>query len=471
MREIWIPEFLVALFLFLPLIRPFFKGLKAHDGLAWLPLPAFVIALVLFPAYGFRPELLPLFIYAAVFAGICVFRIAGGGAKFENSRRMRIVFALPPLVLLILAAWLAFYFFPLSDTAPSTQGVYSFKLDTQDQVSGETQYSIRVYTDENDSRPSRRPLIVILPPVLGSCQAVDQVSCELRDRGFTVLTYSRRGFDSWPGPGRLRAFSSGTISAAANRKGHALENGRTEDLGFLLPWIRTNPLLGGNGRLFDFASRDAVFLAGYDAGGSALILSGLNDTIPGDTIRIRGLVAIESPLWSVYREETLEPANPPRDAGGFGGWLKSIGYGLGRWFLEMKPKKISGTGQVPRLSTPILFLVSDRSRDGKYQNGSYRALFKTLESARAGAPGAGKTYAALASADGAGPLDYSDFPVRYPLISALFPGLGKPAGAKDKAPGLSAGIITWFAAMVMKAQGLDPSPLGEASLPPGVECK
>ena len=452
--------------MFLPLVRPFFKRLKAHDGLVWLPLPAFVIALVLFPAYGFRPEVLPLFIYAAVFAGICIFRIVRDGAKFENSRRVRIILALPPLVVLALAAALAFIFFPQRDTALSTQGVYTLNVSGGESAlpQGRAEYSIRVYTDENDSWPSRRPLIVILPPLLGSFQAVDQVACELRDRGFTALSYSRRGFDSWPGPGRLRAFSSGTVSAAANRTGRALEETRKEDLSFLLSWIRANPQLGGQGRLFDTASRDAVFLAGYDAGGSALVLSGFNGAIPGDTIRIRGLVAIESPLWSLYREETLGPANPPPDAGGFAGWFQSLRYGLNRWFLEMKPKKITGLGQVPKLSTPFLFLVSDRSREKKYQNGNYLALLKTFEAGIRGS-------VILASADGAGPLDYSDFPVRYPLISALFPGIGKPASAKVRLPGTCAGIISWFAATALRTQGLDPSPLREASLPPGVECK
>ena len=70
MWELIFPEALIALFLILPLIRPLVKNLWAIDGLTWLPFLALGITIGLFPAYGFRPECVPLLIYVIVF-NIC----------------------------------------------------------------------------------------------------------------------------------------------------------------------------------------------------------------------------------------------------------------------------------------------------------------------------------------------------------------------------------------------------------------
>ena len=471
MQEIWIPEFLMTLFLFLHILRPLVKQLKPMAGLTWLPLLTLLIGLVLFPAYGFRPEVIPLLIYAAVLAGNSISKQAKDNAVFGSIRRGRIVFVLPPLLLLAVTAGTAFYFTPQKDLAFDTRGIYTLKAVSENNgVSpGGKEYFIRIYTDENESPPSSRPLLVLLPPVLGSLEAIDQVSGELRDRGFTVLTYSRRGFDSpafyIPEEGkperygispvewfrRFHAFISGTVSAGANAKGRALEDARKEDLLFLLSWIEQNPRLKEKTLLFDIASRDTVFLAGYDAGGSALAL--LGNSLSPETIKIRGLIAIGSCFWSVYREEVPDiPVLPPE-----AGWLTSVQYGLNRWYLEMKSKKITDLGQIPRLSIPLLFLLPSKGRD---PGGRYLAAIRTYQAARGPAT--------LISADGVGPLDYSDFPVRYPVITAILRGRGKPVWSNLEAPGETAGLISYFAAEVLKAQGEAPSSLKKAALPAGL---
>ena len=475
MKEIWIPELLITLFLFLPVIRPFIKKLKPMEGLAWLPLLALLIILVLIPAYGFRPETIPLFIYAAVLTVSSILQALMGSRKYKNSRHL--IFAFPALVSLVLAAGIAFFFTPPKDTALSTQGVYDLRVKagiaglTADRAggitAGEKEYSIRIYTDENDKQPSLRPLLVILPP--GSLAMTDQICGELRNSGFTVLSFVRLGMNPAEQFRRMHAFFSGTVSSKANARGRALEDARKDDLLFLLSWLRQNPQVDERTQLFTLASPDAVFFAGYDAGGSALVLlsnslsfGGMTGTpFPGravsSDIKIRGLIAIESSLWSVYQEEIFHIPDLPPDSG----WFESVRYGLSRWFWEMKSKKITALGQIPELSTPLLFLVSDRSRkseSGRSPHGlsGYRALFEAFQAARGPA--------VLVSVDGAGPLAYSDFPIRYPLINVFFPGHTKTGRDDLEILELSAGIITKFAAGI-----LETSPLRSPSLLTGVQ--
>ena len=429
MQDIWIPEALITLFLFLNILRPFIKKLRAVDGLAWLPLLALVVTAALIPAYGFRPETFPLLVYAAILTVISIAKQAGDDSKFRDFRETKLILVLPPLVILAAAAWIAFFFTP---SVYSSQAGY-----TQTAVNaGEKEYLIRVYTDKADRRPSLRPLILFLPPTLGSLATIDQVSAELSDRGFTVLACSseRPGISPAESFNYFRAFFSGTVSADANRRGRVLEDKRKEDLLFLLSWIRQNPRLEGNSRLFDIASRNAVFLAGHDAGGSALVLMGNSLPLTMGGIKIRGIIAIESYLWSIYREEAPEILPLPPDAG----WFLSVRHGLGSWYQSAKPKRITGMAPIPELSIPLLLLVSDRSLEPKHADGRYSALLKIYKAARGPA--------SLVSSDGAGPLHYSDFPVSYPIITALLSGSQKQVWNNNETPARTAEIIAAFAA-------------------------
>ena len=471
MQEIWIPEFIASFLLLLFIARPYFKKLGAVEGLAWLPLPAMLIIIALFPAYGFHPEIIPLLLFAAFMAIFGIQRQLSEDNPFGNYRKVRNILAVPPLIILAAFAGTAFYFTPEKDTDLISEGIYSVKAVSKTENAGEREYNIRVYSNPNAGNNSKRPLLVIIPPVIGSVAAVDQVSGELRDRGFTVLNYSAgKNYALSPMElyRRLRIFSSGTSSVKANARGRALEKTRGEDIEFLLSWMGNNPYLDGKMPLFQIASPDAVFLAGYDAGGSALILRdvssertvGSNRTVSSDRtvgsnrLRIRGCIAIESFLWSLYGEEKREEPELPPDAA----WFASVKHGLMLWLSNMKPKKISGPVQAPDLSSPFLFLVSDKSRESKLRNGRYLAFYRSYEAAQ--------SYAVMAFADGTGPLDYSDFPFRYPLLSALSRGRLKYSWNDPGAPAETAKIITSFALSVLDAD--ERSLLEKTSLSRGV---
>ena len=434
-----IPKILITIFLFVSIIRPFIRKLKGMTGLVWLPFIALAICAAIIPAYGFRPEISLLFVYSLVFCVISISRSKKRGRYKSIRGTLPILFVIPPLILLAVAAGLAFSFTPKRDTALSTQGVISLS---------DRGYNIRIYTAISDTEngtedgatanANHRPLLVILPPVFGSLAAVDQVAMELRDRGFTVLTADRAGLSPVYRLRGIRAFFSGTRSVRANNTGRRQEETRTEDIRFLLSWISQNPRIDNTTQLFNIASAESVFFAGYGAAGSALIL--LEDSLLRDTsplgINVRGLIAIESPLWSVYREEpALTPELPP-EAGRFI-WFR---YQLSHRVSEILPRRIAGLGQIPQLSSPVLFLVSDQIRnpDNHFR---YLALRETFRAASG--------HSVLASADGAGPLDYSDFPLRYPLVSAFFPGRLETPESPANAPANTAVIITNFATGIL----------------------
>jgi hypothetical protein len=178
-----------------------------------------------------------------------------------------------------------------------------------------------------------------------------------------------------------------------------LENERKDDVLFVLSHALRNPRLDEGFSLFDIAGRDSVFLGAYDAGASALImLSGDRDFVRSRPF-IKGIIAIEPSL--------------------------------------------SGPAAVPKPGYPLLVVASDRALDDPpaRQYGAVRLCLQT-----SGQP------AILAALDGAGPLDYSGFPLKYPLISAFFPGRRREAFKPREAAGGTAAIIARFAFRALEAE-------------------
>jgi hypothetical protein len=244
--------------------------------------------------------------------------------------------------------------------------------------------------------------------------------------------------------------------AGANVRGRAFEEKRRGEILSILSLIRQNPPIGEGLRLSDRALTGQIFIGGYDASGSALALLGGTPEFARNNPGIKGLVVIESPLWSLFREEERIIQILPPGAG----WFLSVKTGISRWFAGLKPKKIAGLGEIPRLNFPTLFLVSDRALAGR--DGQYAAVYSVLRSA--------KMPAALVIAGGAGPLDYAGFPSRYPVLSLLYRGREKEVWRDADFSGGTAQIITNFAALIMEADGM-PNLLRKASLPQGVHIE
>jgi hypothetical protein len=459
MREIWIPELLVCFFLLLASVQPVFRKLRTYKGIVWLPLPAFFISLSLFPAYGFRPEAVPLVVLSVIIAVIRLPHILSTLGKMGNIEYTEggIFFSLPVAALLCAALAIAMVFAPVEIPAPAS-GVYTFSAKD----GGGRDYFFRVYRNPGEKTGiygEKRPLLVLIPPLYGSVGVTERVCDELLKRDFTVLTYSRRGFDApaldekgkaygvspaeWFSRGR--AFLAGTGSFRDNERGRLLEKERKDDILFVLSRVLGNPRLAEGLSLFDIAGRDSVFLGAYDAGGSALIMLSGDRAFVRSRPFIKGIIAIEPPLWSVFTEEVREYGEPDPGAS----WFRRFWAGLGRRLDALRPKKLAGPSALPPPGLPLLILASDRIQDDA-PGRQYEAVRLCLQTAA--------LPAVLAVTEGAGPLDYSDFPLKYPLISALFPGRRREAFKPQEAAAGAASIIARFVFRVLEAE--TPAPEG-----------
>ncbi|GHV69219.1 hypothetical protein AGMMS49928_10790 [Spirochaetia bacterium] len=464
MREFWIPELIIVIFYLLNILQSPVRRLWNLGGLVWLPPIALLLSIGFFPAYGFRPECVPLLVFGIIFNFFNLSRLTAGRRGRQNAG----IFVQPPLFTLISGVLLAFVlavalgFSPTEDTALSS-GVQN--LTIRDETRNRD-YFLRIYGDIDNPGGLSRPLLLMIPPSVGSQPVVDKLCLALEARGFTVISYARRGFDapaiegsagraSYISPFEIfRRFwflDRGTRSLKANESGKALEQGRKEDVEFLLSYLEKDPR---------FRSPDLpLFLAGHEAGGSALILLAGSPGFTSRNPRVKGIIAIESFLWTAY--EVVEPVEGflPSTPGFRGrverSWIKFI-----RWFARLKPKELApavGAAALPAPELPLLLILSDRSGGEKYREGAYKAILDIFDRMQKAA--------LLVSADGAGPLDFSGFPHYYPLVRALYPGVGNTFWNNGDFSGGGASLMADFASLILAAPMAAPNTLAPGKIP------
>jgi hypothetical protein len=460
--ELLLLEAFVAVFLVLHLLRPLLKVLWSLDGLVLLPLLALGIIIGLFPSYGFRPECIPLLVFSII---INLVNLPAFFALFfrlhnDDYRDRGPVYIVLSLAVFVFVLWIALHFAPPVDMDLKKEGVDSLVLHDRER---NTELWARIYAREGtgNSVPRARPLLLLLPPVAGSVPAIDGVCAELSERGFTVLTYSRPGFDSpavdssgvytrlFP-PALYRLISAitrGLSDAQANVYGKDLEKERKGDAEFLLQELTRNVSL--RSKLLN-ADMNSVFLAGYGSGGAALTVLSASSGFTGRYEWVKGIIAIESPILSSLEGEAL--AAPPVP----GTNPLVTGFRVVRAFADsLVPRKITNIGTVPRPGLPVLFIVSDRVIQAR--TGRYETILRTMAVSR--------DAALLAAVPGAGPCDYSDSPRLYPVYSILFRGAGEALAKAEDYPGLTASLAANFAALVLEAgtPGEDPAEADEVS--------
>ncbi|MDR2501497.1 MAG: hypothetical protein LBD37_10550 [Treponema sp.] len=427
MHELIALELITGLFLVLPLQRSRIKRLQPLEGLIWLPPLALIAGIALFPAYGFRPECIPLLILVLA---VNIGNLRGITARFFpfQSRYQERGAFLPVLgtLLAVAVCALGIIFSPSAETALIREGITALSL--RDGKRNETLF-LRIYgplETQGAAAGRKRPVMILVPPVQGSVFAVDRFGDELRRIGFTVIAFSREGFDS-PAVnqagkrleqplarrlGLLRVHLRGGTYQSANAAAREMEAGKAEDTVFLLDYIKSHQ--GIPGFLSPETDFQALFITGFYTGGAALtLLAGSPEFIArhGDPAGgVRGIIAVEAPPLSVLEEEAVEPA----DSFDTPNWFQGVWGGFRAWLASLGPKRITRIGTVPSLGLPVCFILSDRVYRDRDRNGRYKAALRIFQASR--------QPAVLASLDGAGILDYSDIPQKYPLYAFFFPG-------------------------------------------------
>ena len=454
--ELVILKYLAAFFLFLSIIRPLVRGLWKLHGLTVCPLLALGIIAAIFPAYGFRPECIPLLLFALFlsFANLPDIIALFFGLQSDSYIDRGILFTLSSAAVFAFTLWISVYFAPPLISDLHTEGVETIFLQRG-------RLHIRIYGPQDTAaiaEETGRPLLIFLPPVAGSFGVSDTVCTALRDRGFTVLSLSRLNFDSpsfdqdgtpvrlfFGGIYRLgSAIISGLNNTTANARGRNLEESRRIDTIYLLGELARNSFLSEQ---LSHTDINTIFLAGYGAGGAAItVLAGRDDIIERFP-QLKGVIAIEAPLLSSLEGDPLPPPPPlPADP------VKAFYQQTLEFVQNLIPRKITHIADIPKPALPLMFILSDRiilERTGRYET-----VLRTL--------GASRNMALLAAVPGAGPFDYSDSPRLYPLLSFLFRGAdplendpvennsGALAENQNIWPELTATLIANFAAFILE---------------------
>jgi len=456
-------EYLAAFLLFLSIIRPFVRGLWKLPGLTVFPLLALGIIIGIFPSYGFRPECIPLLLFAVflVYANLLDMAALFSGLQGNFYRERGLLFTFGSVALFAFTLWFTVHYGPPLDAEFSAEGVTAVFLQ-------EETLHVRIYGPVKPGMPEDqpaetmpdaaragqgRPLLILLPPVSGSFTVTDEVCTALRDRGFTVISFSRLHFDSpfldqngMP----VRLFISdlyrlidarlhGLSNTTANERGRKLEEVRKQDTLFILQELSRN---GALKKLLDGADSGTVFLAGYGVGGSALTVLAGQDNVITRFPQIRGVIAIEAPLLSSL-EGDEPPSPPPMPLDPISAFYQRTGELVDGLF----PKKITHIGKIPKPVLPIMFILSDRVI--RERTGRYATILRALD--------ASQNMALLAAVPGAGPFDYSGSPTYYPAISFLFRGAENvELSEKKNWPELTASLIANFAAFVLENEVMEP---------------
>ena len=404
--EIWIPEVLIVFFLLVPILRPLIKGLWHIDSLAWFPLIALGINIGLFPAYGIRPECIPILGFTFLYtlfnlrSFFSSFKSKAGNAVYERN----IFLTVFSILFLVIVSIPMFAFTPKYFDSHDVDTVTEKITKISDTRTGKN-YFLSVYGEMHNENP----LIFIVPPDFGSSASIHYICSGLRESGFTVITYSREGYDSpLTTENRIKHFSSfgnffthwKTIRQTdPDIQGIDMESERKVDIEFLLTWLVN--------QFDDEDSLPPLILAGYGAGGSALTYIAEEDGLIPVYDNVLGIIAIESRLWTAA--------------------LDSQSY----------------------TSLPVLFLVSGRILDLQEGNNPYQTVMNKFRF--------GSGHLALAAIESAGPLDYQDFPYTHPVYSFFLTGK-KDAKKSENPVSDTIGIIFNFASFLLENIGYDEFP-------------
>ncbi len=425
MEDLRILEAVIAALLAVYLLRSYVRIFRGVDGLFALPAIAFLLTAGTVPAFGFRPELLPLgfFVLFVFLSSLPRLLDIARRLRVDDYGERRPLAAVFGMALLALTFAAAVAFVPASRNNVEPPAAVAAVVDRDRGI----EVVLTLRSGRGGSSP--RPVVIFGPPVLGSANICDDYVAGLVSRGYSVVTYVRPGLDvpSFDESGRLRfpRFSAvvdslssslfGDGLAFAAEAGARLEGERLSDLRFVVDEVRRR-ILAGDGW---FSDQDVsrITAAGFGIGGAAALLYAAE----ADPRKIRSVIALEAPVHSY-----LEAASPPEQAGSndaeeSGGIQSRILSAAGKAKATFAVRAVKGIARradaaiAPRV--PTMMLASDWIREIPRRDRRYGTLVRVLR--------ASSVPCVIVSASGAGPLDFTDVPIDYPVFSFFARGSDK----------------------------------------------
>jgi hypothetical protein len=301
MPDLGILEILIAFFLFVPLAQSYIKSFYFIDGFAWFPPIALFCAIGLFPAYGFRPEAVPLL------ALTVVYNMMHFKARKARIERSYFYFSLM-LIFMALTTFIAVYFLPLTDTR--TRSYTQSKAEHDSERNNE--YFIQIYNNReggDDALIGAMPLIIVVPPVIGSTLIIDRVCGELAARGAIVVGLTRVNLDVpakntegkrlYPSIGAIKNYAVKIYMALKNKNTDSVmylfEQERIDDIRFILPLIEKR------------FNTNGIYIFAYDEGASAAMELARNGAFIKDNPALKGIIAVGARQVQADRSPPIVP--------------------------------------------------------------------------------------------------------------------------------------------------------------------
>lgn len=441
MYDLFIIECLITLFTALAIIQPFIQPFRKIAGLAVLPIIAFLLSVLSLPAFGFRPELLPLSFLTFTFSVGSIPHLSDMAQKLrtDDYDGRKLVSAIIKLVLLLCVAMFAFIFLPKVEPVGWIAGpaVLDDKQDIVMEASELTDESrhvnlnVRFYYQKGKAPESsisipanpQLPIIVVACPILGGLPFYEEYCTALASRGFLVAAFTRRidwNFGTVFGL-YWDLISSSWFSGRTTKADTISRESETNllyDFGIFIRFLKNRTM-----------DSSRIVVAGFGSGGASALMYGAQSfdtekmipdqfSTPGEHSELIASISLEGPPAS-FRESVIRK-DVSESLHGKNASVSQRVFSAIKLFSQGMIGKIGFegyrlVGKVPEARIPSLMIVSDKIRDTDIRDGRYAVLLRFLLGAKA--------MSAIVSFDGAGILDFTNAPRKYPLLSAFTPGL------------------------------------------------
>jgi hypothetical protein len=382
--EIGLLVILAAGFLAIAIARPFIKRMRLVTGIVWLPPLAFAILALMFAAYGFRPEALPLLVFALIYTIAILPRLVGiiFGARDDGFLRGSVIFPLVLTALLAVSTTLALAFLPTANAALATERVDTITLPADGTL------TLRIYHGNAES-----PVILAGPPQAGGAAAVDMLCDGLRGEGWNVITWSDAGFDipALNARGKSVRPGVGVILSWVNVYVNGQRRVKAAAVGALAQKRRERAITVivdalSKGEVAGIGPDASLIIAGWGFSADAAVSLAADSAFIQANANVKGIVAIEPRFYS------LMAGVPRRKHSEDGNIFARLWAKAGNFLAVLVPEKVASVASPSPAAVPVLRLSSAPAPDG---------------------------LATFPDGWSFGPVDLSDTPSKYPLLSTV----------------------------------------------------